>query len=143
MNRTSRLGLTLVEVLAVVVILGLIAGTLTVSLTSQMGTAKRGLAKTGIGVIIDGIERYALDAGSVPTMEQGLQVLVDTKTRSGESYLKADKLTDPWGNPYQYITPGPESVYQVISYGADGALGGGPGTDDEDITSDNLAEVTD
>lgn len=134
-------GLTLVEVLAVVVILGLIAGTLTYTFTGQMGTAKRNLAKTGIGVVADAIERYALDHGQIPTMEEGLQVLVDTKMRSGDPYLKRDKLFDPWGSQYQYVTPGPESSYQIISLGADKTLGGAPGSDGEDITSDALLEI--
>ena len=137
----ARRGLTLVEVLAVVVILGLIAGTLTYTFSGQMSTAKRNLAKTGIGVVVDGIERYALDQGRIPTMEEGLQVLVETRTRSGDPYLKRDKLIDPWGSPYQYVTPGPESAYQVISLGADRVLGGEAGSDAEDLTSDSLLET--
>ena len=32
---------------------------------------------------------------------------------------------DPWGNPYQYNTPGPDGRdYEVVSYGADGREGG-------------------
>ena len=37
-------------------------------------------------------------------------------------YLKASKLIDPWGNPFQYLEEGVvnEGSYDVISYGADG-----------------------
>ena len=43
-------------------------------------------------------------------------------------------LTDPWGNPLEYSTPGPEGKpYKIISRGADGSSGGeGP---DQDINN--------
>ena len=53
----SRSGMTLVEILAVVVILGLIAGTLAVSFSGSFGKAKHELAKTGIGQIVQKVER--------------------------------------------------------------------------------------
>lgn len=131
-------GMTLVEVLAVVVILGLIATTLTVSFRGQLGRAKRELAKTGVGIVVAAVESYGLEMGGLPTMEQGLQALTVAPQGRGEPFLRADKLTDPWGNPYQYIIPGPNSAYQVLSFGADGRPGGASGSEDEDITSDNL-----
>lgn len=137
----SRLGMTLVEVLAVVVILGLIATTLTISFRGQMGRAKRELAKTGVGIVVAAVESYALEMGSLPTMEQGLQALTVAPQGRGEPFLRADKLTDPWGHPYQYVTPGPVSAYQVLSLGADGRPGGAQGSEDEDITSDNLGSA--
>lgn len=137
-GRMRRRGMTLVEVLAVVVILGLIAGTLTLSLRGQMGRAKRELAKTGIGVIVNAIETYAIETGRLPEMSEGLSVLIEIDPVRGEAYLKEDQLLDPWGNPYIYITPGPNSAYQVISYGSDGRPGGEPGSEAADITSDDL-----
>lgn len=140
-NRPFSKGMTLVEVLAVVVILGLIAGTLTLTFRGQIGRAKRELAKTGIGVIVNAIETYSIETGSVPTMREGLDALTNAPSGRGEPYLKHDKTTDPWGNPYVYISPGPTSAYQVVSYGADGRLGGAPGSKDEDITSDDLGST--
>ncbi len=133
---SSRLAMTLVEVLAVVAILGIIATTLTLSFRGQVGRAKRELAKTGIGVVVGAVETYAIETGRLPSMEEGLTVLTRVPQGRGEPYLRADKLVDPWGRPYAYVAPGPESAYQVICYGADGALGG----DGEaaDTTSDDL-----
>lgn len=133
-----HLGLTLVEVLAVVVILGMIAATLTISFRGQHARAKYELAKTGIGVIVNALETYALETGNLPTLEEGLEVLTRTPQGRGEPYLKADKLIDAWGHRYRYVIPGPASAYQVISYGADGQPGGAEGTQDVDITSDDL-----
>jgi general secretion pathway protein G len=136
--------MTLVEVLAVVVILGIIAATLTISFRGQVGKAKRELAKTGIGVVVAAIETYAIETGRLPTMEEGLEVLTRPTQGRSEPYLKADKLTDPWGNPYIYVTPSSAQAggaYAVISYGADGQPGAADGDEEaRDITSDDLAE---
>lgn len=133
---TYRRGMTLVEVLAVVVILGLIATTLTLSFRGQVGRAKKELAKTGIGVLVNAIETYALETGALPTMDAGLEVLTIAPPSRGEPFLKADKLLDPWGHPYLYVSPGPLSAYQVLSYGADGRPGGEG--EAADLTSDDL-----
>ena len=132
--------MTLVEVLAVVVILGLIATTLTLSFRGQMGRAKRELARTGIGVIVNAIEAYAIETGDLPTMEDGLAVLTRPVGGRAEPLLKSDKLVDPWGHPYLYVTPGPVSTYQVLSYGSDGRLGGEARSDEADLTSDDLGD---
>lgn len=135
----TRRAMTLVEVLAVVVILGLIATTLTLSFRGQVGTAKRELARTGIGVIVNAIETFALETGSIPAMDTGLDALTQTPPGRGEPYLRPDKLTDPWGRPYLYVAPGPNSAYQVLSYGADGRPGGEG--EAADISSDDLART--
>lgn len=133
----TRRGLTLIEIMAVVVILALLTATLTYSVRGQMSSAKRELAKSGIGVIVNAIETYSLETGRLPTIEEGLQVLtIAPEGRAGEPFLKPDKLRDPWGGAYVYITPGPSSAYQVVTYGADGAPGGSGA--DSDITSDDL-----
>lgn len=131
-------GLTLVEVLAVVVILGLLATVLTTSFGGQVARAKIELARTGIGQVVNAVELYALEQGSFPTMDQGLAILAEPVPGRGDPYLKPDQLKDPWGNHFAYVTPGPVSAYQVISYGADGQSGGEPGSHDADITSDSL-----
>lgn len=141
---SPRRALTLVEVLAVVIILGLLAATLTVSFRGQVGRAKRELARTGVGVVVAAIETFALEQGRVPTMDEGLEILTRTSTSRPEPYLRTDKLRDPWGRPYQYVAPGPApgSAYQVLSLGADGAPGGAAGSDDADITSDDLGPTS-
>src|SRR5262249_44629537 len=42
-------------------------------------------------------------------------------------YLKKDVPRDPWGNPYQYRSPGEHGEYDLSSLGSDGAAGGGGG----------------
>ena len=72
-------------------------------------------------------------------LEQGLVVLTESLPGHSDPLLRADKLIDPWDSQYVYVTPGPSGSYLVISYGADGRLGGEAGTEEEDVTSDDLA----
>lgn len=131
-------GMTLVEVLAVIVLLGLIAGTLAVGFSGAFGKGKQELAKTGIGVLIGKVETYRLDTSAWPSLEDGLAVLTDGRaTPSAAYYVSPDNLLDPWGNPYHFVVPGPDDhPYEIVSYGADG-VSGGEG-EAADIRSTNL-----
>ena len=134
------LGMTLVEILAVVVILGLIAGTLLVGFSNSFGKAKHELAKSGISLVCKQLELYRLDRQSCPPNDLGLAALDSGHaTPSATYYLSPDQLLDPWNRPYLYICPGPDGhPYEVISYGADGQPGGEVGSENADISSVNL-----
>ena len=118
--------MTLVEVLAVVVILGLIAGTLLVTFSGTFGKAKHELAKSGIGVIASKLELYRIEKSAWPGNDVGLKVLTDGMATPDRSYyLSPDHLLDPWNRDYLYVVPGPNGLpYEVLSYGADGVAGG-------------------
>jgi general secretion pathway protein G len=122
----TRFAMTLVEILAVVVILGLLAVTLTVGLAGKMGKAKHEIAKTQIGQLVGQLQTYQLEKRSLPKAGDGLAVLTTPAASPTAAYfVDTAKLTDPWGNPYQLLIPGPEGhPFEIISYGADGQPGG-------------------
>lgn len=127
-----RRAMTLIEILAVVVILGLLAVTLTVGIAGKMGKAKTEIARTQIGQIVAQVQAYQLEKRSLPTAGQGLSVLTSPASQPSTSYyLEPAKLIDPWGNPYLYVIPGPTgNAFEVVSYGSDGQPGGkGDATD--------------
>ncbi len=97
--------MTLIEILAVVVILGLLAVTLTVGITAKLGRAKQEIVKTQIAQIVSQIQAFQLEKRAIPTMSQGLSQL--SADPSSIYYMEAEKLKDPWGNPYHYLVPGP------------------------------------
>jgi len=132
--------MTLVEILAVVVILGLIAGTLVLGFSGSFGKAKHELAKSGIGIVVSKLETYRIEEDRWPGNDVGLAALSEGHATAAKSYyLTRDQLLDPWGRMYLYVTPGPNGLpYEVISYGADGQPGGDPGSEDADISSANL-----
>ena len=136
----GRKGMTLVEVLAVVVILGLIAATFAATFSGAFGRSKRELAKSGIGMVISKLEIYRMEHGKWPDDQIGLAALSDGHTApTAAYYLSQDQMLDPWNNDYQLIIPGPDGhPYEVISFGADGVPGGEG--EDADLSSINLRE---
>jgi general secretion pathway protein G len=129
--------MTLVEILAVVVILGLLAATLTVGVTAKMGKAKRELAKTQIAQWVAQVQTFQLDTGNLPPAAKGISAL--TATPAAAWYVEPARLKDPWGNQFRYNVPGPGGrPFEIVSYGADGRPGGAD--DDADISSASLGE---
>ena len=118
--------MTLIEVLAVVVILGLLAGTLAVGFQAAFSRGKREIAKTGMQVIVEKLNAYKLDRGQWPEASTGLSALSDGQADPSDIfYLGPDALLDPWNNPYHYVTPGPDGhPFEIVCFGADGQPGG-------------------
>ncbi|HTP26491.1 MAG TPA: type II secretion system major pseudopilin GspG [Anaeromyxobacteraceae bacterium] len=112
-------GMTLIEIMVVITILGLIAGAVAVNVIGSLTDAKIKQAKTDLHTLENCLELYKMDRGRYPTTEEGLQALVTA------GKCKA-QLKDPWKNDYAYMCPGqihPES-FDIKSYGADGQPGG-------------------
>ena len=142
MRSMRRSGMTLVEVLAVVVILGLLASVLLLGFSGTFGRAKTELAKTGIGVIAGKVELFRIERSAYPTNDVGLKALTDgMATASASYYLSSDKLIDPWGRPYLYMAPGPNGLpFEILTLGADGQVGGDG--ENTDVSSSNLRDTT-
>lgn len=133
-----RGGMTLVEVLAVVVILGLIATTLLVGFSGTFGKAKQELARSGIGLLVGKVESYRIEKSVWPGNEFGLALLAAPHAAPTDLYfVTSDQLADPWGRNYLYVQPGPEGYpFEILSYGADGEPGGEG--EDADLSSARL-----
>ena len=118
-RRAAARGMTLIEILVVVTILGLIAAAVAVNVVGAADDAKIKQAKTDLHTLETCLDMYKLDKGRYPSTEEGLQAVV----AAGKC---KPQLKDPWGKEYLYLSPGqnhPES-FDVKSYGADGQPGG-------------------
>jgi general secretion pathway protein G len=138
----SQNGLTLIEILIVVVILGVLASVIVANVADSPDKARVTAAKADIATLVQALKMYRLDNTAYPTTEQGLKALVQKPTtapvpanwKTG-GYL--ERLpNDPWGTPYQYLQPGRFGEIDVFSLGAD-KLPGGEGSG-ADIGSWNL-----
>lgn len=126
----DRSGMTLLEVLVVMVIIGLLATLGSLQLMGYLGRAKADTAKLQIQELGTALDLFRMDVGRVPTTEEGLGALMrqpEGADRWGGPYLrKKATLADPWGRPYRYVAPGEsrEREYELVSLGADGRAGG-------------------
>lgn len=139
LRRRAQRGFTLIEIMVVVVIMGVLAALVVPKLINRTGESKVAAAKVDIATIMQALKLYKLDNQRYPTTEQGLVALIEKPSsgpaangwKAGGYVEKMPK--DPWGNPYQYLSPGVKGEVDVFSYGADGQPGGTG--DDADIGS--------
>ena len=123
-------GFTLIEIMIVLVIMGILADLVVPKLMGRTDDARVLQAKQDIATMLGALKMYKLDNQRYPTTEQGLQALI-AKPTSGpaangykpEGYIS--KLPkDPWGNSYQYLSPGLHGEVDIFSFGADGQPNG-------------------
>jgi general secretion pathway protein G len=136
-NRTRRArerGMTLIEILVVLVLLAVIMSVVAGNYLGRGEKAKADAAKIEIGQIGQTLDLYKLEVGRYPTTQEGLQALISAPSGvsnwNGPYWKKQSVPKDPWGNEYKYTSPGANAPYDILSYGADGKEGGeGPNKD--------------
>jgi general secretion pathway protein G len=123
-------GFTLIEVMVVVVILSILAAIVIPRIMDRPDQARIVKAKQDIRALESALNLYRLDNFSYPTTEQGLEALIEQPTIPPEpanwkSGGYVDRLPkDPWGNDYQYLSPGENGAVDLYSLGADAQPGG-------------------
>ena len=126
-NRINERGVTLIELVVVMVILALFATLVGQQLFSKVGKARQTQARTQIQEFESVLDMFRLDVGRYPTTEEGLQAL-QVKPASVDNwdgpYLKKDIPLDPWNHAYVYHCPGQHGDYDLVSLGQDGQEGG-------------------
>jgi general secretion pathway protein G len=119
-GRRAR-GMTLVEIMVVVAIIGMIMGAVAVGAMSQLEKAKVKNSKMIIHNVQEALVHYATD--NTDSCPKSLQDLVAQK------YLNKDPKDD-WGQPLMYVCPS--------THGSDGADVWSKGKDKQDGTQDDL-----
>ncbi|MBI2501262.1 MAG: type II secretion system major pseudopilin GspG [Deltaproteobacteria bacterium] len=121
-------GMTLIEIMVVVTILGLIATIVTVNVLGKLDQAKVSAAQTQIKTLEEALDAFRADNGFYPGTEQGLKALIEKpsvgripKSYPRDGYLKGNNVPkDPWSCDYLYASPGSHgNRVEIISYGAD------------------------
>ncbi len=132
---SNRYGFTLIELLVVMVIIGLLAALVAPRLFPKLGKGKQAAAKAQIELLGQALDQYKLDVGSYPSTTEGLNALMTNP--GGDKwegpYLKKNVPLDPWGNPYNYQSPGTHGEYDLYSLGRDNKSGGEG--EDKDVLS--------
>ena len=132
--RKADRGFSLIELMVAVVILSILAVVVVPRVIDRPDQARVARARSDIAALSAALNLYRLDNAAYPTTEQGLRALVQRPTSqpvpanwASGGYI--DRVPrDPWGNEYQYLSPGVHGPFDLFSYGADGRPGG-TGTD--------------
>ena len=121
-SRAQR-GFTILEIVIVFILLAGIMAFVGPKIFEQMGRAKSSEAKVRIQQLVGQIEIYKLEVGKYP---ENLVALVRNpgSDKWNGPYAKDTDLKDAWGNDYRYTVPGQGKAYDLVSLGADGAIGG-------------------
>ncbi|MFY8300052.1 type II secretion system major pseudopilin GspG [Pseudoalteromonas sp. SS15] len=126
-------GFSLLEVMVVLVIIGMILSIVAPNIMGQQEEAALDKASLDIQQLEDAMNMYKLKNKKYPTTEQGLEALVTKTTidpvprRFPEGGFISKLPEDPWGNPYQLVSPGEMGKIDIFSMGPDGEVG----TDDD------------
>lgn len=119
--RSSQRGMTLIEIMVVLVILGMIAGAIGFNVVASLKDANIRNAKIETKTLANAVDLYQIKKQQLP---ETLEALVPTEIR--------EIRKDPWQMPYVLVKSG--DSFEVISYGPDKSQGGG-----DDISSNSSA----
>jgi general secretion pathway protein G len=134
-------GFTLIEVMVVLLIIGIMASMIAPQILGSQEEAQLKKAAVDIQSLESALEMYKLRNNTFPTSEQGLDALVTAPTIDPipRNYQEGGFIrrlpNDPWGNPYQLISPGELSMIDIFTNGPDGEAG-----TDDDIGNWNINE---
>ncbi|HEX2723299.1 MAG TPA: type II secretion system major pseudopilin GspG [Gemmatimonadaceae bacterium] len=127
-----RAGLTLIELIVVLIVIGLLAGLVAPQILGRVGEARVTTARAQVELLGVALENYRLDNGIYPTTAQGLEALRSRPSGSPEArnwrgpYIRKPVPMDPWGRAYIYRSPGEKerNGFDLMSLGRDGKPGG-------------------
>jgi len=124
-------GWTFIEIIVVLAIILILAGTVGIMAFRYIAQANVASAKSQVQTYALALNSYAMDNNAYPSQEQSLEALW-TKP-AGEPapknwrgpYVEKEPTKDAWGNAFEYQIPGPNGLpFGLTSLGADGAAGG-------------------
>jgi general secretion pathway protein G len=121
-SRQNQKGMTLIEIMIVIAIIGGLMAILAPKFLGQKDKANVGQAKIQMGQIANALSMYYNDCGKFPAALENLVTADPGCTNWGpEAYLKKAPK-DPWNNPFGYELNGAE--YSLKCFGKDGREGG-------------------
>jgi general secretion pathway protein G len=123
-NPHRNAGFTLLEMLAVIVLIGIVGAIVVRQVGSSVDKGKDGAGKAQLTTLSQAIDSYALDNGSPPAALDDLVAKPANANNWQGPYVKPSQLKDPWGHDFGYKYPGEHGNYDLIFFGRDGKPGG-------------------
>ena len=125
-----RKGFTMIELMAMLIIIGLLATLVVTKVSDQIDKARVTTTKVNLKTLHQKIVEFALDNYRYPTEDEGLDTLIiapsDVTNYPPDGYLDTSEVpTDAWGNDFYYeLNPETGGKFMITSWGADGEEGG-------------------
>lgn len=128
-SRHVRSGFTMIELVAMLIIIGLLAAVVGTNVMGKIEKAKVTTTKTSLKILHSAVNTFKMDTGRYPTDEEQLLILVEDPGDEGwepDGYLETLEVPkDGWKNDFFLeIQPASGKPFVIISYGADGEEGG-------------------
>jgi general secretion pathway protein G len=122
-SRRLQAGMTLIEIMIVIVLIGGILAVVGGQIMKNKDTANHRLTKVQVETVAASIEQYNSDVGEYP---RSLEDLVTDPQIEGwlGPYAKEKDLKDQFKKPLHYTVPGEDREFDLVSYGKDGEPGG-------------------
>ena len=121
---TRASGFTLLEMLAVIALIGIVAVAVITKVIPSFDKGKYKTGKIQLNTLSQDVDNYMLDNGSPPHQLQDLVVKPVNAPNWQGPYAKESQLKDPYGHDFGYQYPGQHAKYDLIFYGEDGKPGG-------------------
>lgn len=120
-------GLTILELMIVLVILSLIGAVVGAQVIGQMDRAKVDVAQLQLRQLQNSLTLFQLDTHRYPSTTEGLDALLDQPQQAegwrGPYVRNKELLADPWGRAVTY-SAGEDGAFELASLGSDGKQGG-------------------
>ena len=129
-TRRVRSGFTMVELMAMLIIIGLLATLVVTKVADQIDKARVTTTKANLKTLHAAVNQFKMDTGRFPTEEEELEALIeqpsDVVSYQQGGYLETTEVTkDAWGEPFIYeLYPESGKPFVIKSYGADREEGG-------------------
>ncbi|MCX5646855.1 MAG: type II secretion system major pseudopilin GspG [Phycisphaerae bacterium] len=129
-QRRLRRGFTMVELMAVLIILGLLAAVVVKNFVGQVDRGRVITTKASLRQLHTAINQFHMDSGRWPTEDEGLGVLVqqpaDVQNYPPGGYIETTEVPkDAWNHDFIFeLYPETGKPFVIKSLGADGQEGG-------------------
>jgi len=137
-KRKVRYGFTMVELMAMLIIIGLLATLVVTKVASKIDQARLTTTKANLKALAAAVNQFRMDTTRFPTEDEGLLALIeqptDVDTWEPGGYLETTEINkDGWGNEFIYeLYPESGKQFVIRSMGPDGE----EGTEDDLLSTD-------